>query len=123
MKDSGKTISTTVVVNFIMPAVIFMKESLSMIWPKVLVFTDMPTAVNMSDIGTKINNTVLVKKSGTTAVSTKDSIKMHLKRDKVSTAGQTVTASSANGVSTCLTVRASSYGMMIVCSLAIGKII
>ena len=98
MKGSGRVISTTAVVNFIMPAVISMKESSLMIWPKVLESTGMPMAANMSDIGTKINSTDLAKKSGMTAASTKASIRMHPKRVKVNIAGQTVTDTLANGV-------------------------
>ena len=59
-----------------------------MIWPKALVFIDMPMEANMLAIGTKTNSMVSERKNGMTGVNIKDSTKMLLRKVKVNIAGQ-----------------------------------
>lgn len=93
-----------------------MKENLLMIWLKDSVSTDMPTALSMWDIGTKTNSMDSEKRSGMTAVNTKDSTKMRRRKDKVSTAGPMAIDSLESGATTCLMAKVFSYGTMTGCS-------
>ena len=87
--------------NFITLVVIFMKENLLMIWPKVSVSINMQMDQNMLATGIKINNMVLVRKSGMMEVNIKDSTKMHQKKVKENIAGQMVTGMWENGKIIC----------------------
>ena len=83
----------------------------------------MQMAANTSGIGTRISSMDLEKKSGTMEVNIKGSTKMLLKKAKENTVGQIKTDTLGNGAITCSMERVFSYGMMIDCILATGKII
>lgn len=65
-----------------------MRENSLMIWHKALVFTGMQMEANMSDIGIKISNMDLVKKSGMMEANIKAFTKMLQKKVRVNIAGQ-----------------------------------
>jgi hypothetical protein len=123
MKVFGRTIFTTAEASFIMLVEISMKVNLLTIWLKALEFTNMLMVASMSATGTKINSTDLVKKNGMTWVCIKDSIRMHLKKDRVNTVGLMATATLESGVRTCWMVRDFSYGTTIDSILETGRII
>ena len=81
----------------ITPMVTCSKDNSKMILLMALVSTNTQMAVNMSATGNKTSSMVLVKKSGTMAVNTKDFTKMEPKMVRVNITGPMVTYILANG--------------------------
>jgi len=94
-----------------------------MIWLRDLGFINMLMAASMWDIGIKISNMGLERKSGMTLVCIKDSIKMLLRKDKENIAGLMEIGILENGAKICSMEEDSLFGMMKDFSLEIGKTI
>lgn len=78
----------------------FIQGSSKMIVRMALAFISTPMAANMSVTGNRTSNTVLVKKSGSMAVSTKGFTEMEINMVKASINGPTITSILVSGKTT-----------------------
>jgi hypothetical protein len=123
MKGCGRITCTTAEESFITQVEISTKVNFMMIWHKGLGFISMRMEASTLDIGTKTNSMDLEKRNGMTRVCIKASTKTPVKKDKENINGLMEIGTSGNGVRICLTEKAFSSGMTIVCILETGRII